>query len=112
MGPVGELDQHHPDITAHGQDHFTEILGLALFAGGEMDLADLGHPIDQTGHLGAKLLLDLFQGGQGILDRVVQQAGDDRRHVQLHRGQELGDLNRMDEVGLPGAAFLALMHAF
>ena len=77
-----------------------------------MDLADLGHPIDQTGHFGAKLLLDLFQGGQGILDRVVQQAGDDRRHVQLHRGQKLGDLNRVDEVGLPGAALLALMHAF
>ena len=37
---------------------------------------------------------------QRVLDDVVEQAGGDGDDVELHVGQEVGDLERVDEVGL------------
>ena len=48
-------------------------------------------------------------GGQGVLDDVVQQAGGDGHDVQLHVGEEIGDLERVDEVGLARVADLSLV---
>ena len=43
----------------------------------------------------AEQLVDLGARRVGILDRVVQQRGDDRRIVELEVGQDRGDLERM-----------------
>ena len=46
---------------------------------------------------------------QRVLDRVVQQRGDDGRHVQLEVGQDGGDFERMGEIGIArGAELLAV----
>ena len=47
--------------------------------------------------------------GQRVLDDVVEQAGGDRDDVELHVGQEVGDLERVDQVGLARMAHLSLV---
>ena len=44
-----------------------------------------------------------------VLDRVVQQAGDDRGAVELHARQELGDVERMGEIGIARGPALRAM---
>ena len=56
-----------------------------------------------------KLLADALDRGQGVLDDVVQQPGGDADDVQLHVGEDVGDLEGMDEVGLAGMADLSLV---
>ena len=104
--PVGELDQDDPDVVDHRQQHLAEVLGLALLARGEADGADLGHPLDDVGHLGAEHRLEAVGRGQGVLDDVVEQAGGDGDRVHLEVGQDGGDLERVHEVGLARVAHL------
>src|SRR3546814_8101709 len=53
---------------------------------------------DLPGDVLAEQLLDLPERRVGVLDGVMQQRGDDRRAVELHPGQDLGDLKRMGEI--------------
>ena len=48
---VGELHQDHPDVVDHRQQHLAVGLGLALLAGGERDLRDLGDAFDDVEHV-------------------------------------------------------------
>ena len=75
----------------------------------ERDGADLRDPLDDVRHVVAEGLADSLDGGEGVLDDVVEQAGGDADHVQLHVGQDVGDLEGMDEVGLAGMADLPLV---
>ena len=59
--PVGKLDHNDPDVVGHGKEHLTEILGLLRFFGGELDLTDLGHSIDDVSHVRPEKLFDLLQ---------------------------------------------------
>ena len=59
--------------------------------------------------VGAEQLLDAFDRGLGILDDVVKQAGRDRDHVKLHVGQQVGDFERVDQVGFARVAHLSLV---
>ncbi len=123
--PVAQLDEDDPDILTHGQKHFAHVLGLLvltggeldlaqlgdpvdLLTGGELDLAQLGDPVDQQRHVFAKGLFHRLQRGIGILDDVVQQGGHDtvgihaqldeqRRHVQ-----RVGDIRLARQPHLPG----------
>jgi hypothetical protein len=105
--PVGELDQQHADVVRHGEQELAQILGGALILGLRLDLAELGHAIDQPPDVGAKQSLDLLGGGQRILQRVVEQRGDDRFAVEVQVGQNARDLDRMAEIGVARRAFLA-----
>ncbi len=69
--PVGQLDQHHPHIRDHGQQHLAHVFGLAVLAIGELDLVDIGDALDDVGHLVAESGGNLFVGGGRVLDRVV-----------------------------------------
>ena len=46
---------------------------------------------------------------QRVLDDVVEEPGGNGDDVELHVGQEIGDRERMDEVGLARMADLALV---
>ena len=94
--PVGELHEDDADVVHHREQHLAEVLGLPLLARGERDGADLGHPFDHVGDLGPEQLLDALDGGQGVLDDVVEQAGGDGDRVELHVGEDVGHRERMD----------------
>src|SRR3546814_13982352 len=77
------------------------ILGLRL------DLRKLGHAVDQPPDVGAEQSLDFLGRRQRILERVVEQRGDDRLAVEAEIGQNARDLDRMAEIGVARRAFLA-----
>ena len=73
------------------------------------DRPELGHPLDDVGDVLRRRAPDPLDRGLGVLDDVVEQAGGDGHDVQLHVGEQVGDLERVDEVGLPGMPDLALV---
>ena len=70
------------------------------------EAAELGDAVDQAGDVLAEQAGDLVARGVGVLDRVVQQAGDDRGGVEPHLGQDAGDLDGMGEIGVARGAHL------
>ena len=107
---VGQLDEDDAHIGDHGQQHLADVLGLAVFAVGELDLVDLGDALDDVRDLFAEVCAAISSaGGRRVFDGVVQQAGGDGGRVQLHLRQNLRDFKRMHDVGLAGGAHLALV---
>ena len=106
---VRELDEDDADVVDHREQHLAEVLDLALLAARERNRADLGHPLDDVRDVVAKGIADAFDGGERVLDDVVEKAGGDADDVELHVGQNVGDLERMDEVGLARVADLSLV---
>ena len=74
---VTELDDHDADVTAHGQQHLAQVLGLQLFDIGKLDLGQLGDAVHQRGHLFAESGGQVGQRGGGVLHHVVEQGGGD-----------------------------------
>ena len=107
--PVGELDQDHPDVVDHGEEHLPVRLGLALLGGGEGDLRDLGDTLHDVEDVGTEVLQEALGGGEGVLEDVVQQAHRHADGVHPHLGQDRGHLEGVHEVGLARGADLALV---
>ena len=110
VDPVRQTDEKNPDIGRHRQNHLPEIFRLPLLLIAEGDLADLRQPVDEKGHLFAECLFDLFQRGQGILDRIVQKTRHERRRIEFHVRQDAADLHGMRQIGFAGEADLSLMN--
>ena len=51
--------------------------------------------------------LDPLDGRQRVFDDVVEEPGGDGDGVELHVGEEIGDRQRVDQVGLAGMADLS-----
>ena len=107
--PVGDLDEDHPDVLAHGHQHLPQVLHLLLLLGGVVDAGQLADALHQVGHGGGKHLGDLLMGGGGILDGVVQQRRDDGFAVQMQLLHH--DLGHRQRVGDKGRAVLAHLGA-
>ncbi len=98
--PVGQLDQQHAHVLAHGEQELAQVFRRALVLGHLLDLGELGDAVDQPGDLGAEMLLDLLDRGERILDRIVEQRGDDGLLIELQVGHQPGDFDRMAEIGI------------
>jgi hypothetical protein len=106
---VGELDEQHADIGRHGQHQLAEILRMLGMVRLQLDAGELGDAVDEARHFLAEELLDLLQGRVRVLDRIVEQAGDDGSAVELHARQQLGDAQGMGEVGIARGPALGAM---
>ena len=104
--PVGELDQQDADVVRHGEQELAQILGGALILALRLDLGELGDAVDEPGDVLAEQLLDLGRGRQRVLDRVVEDGGDDRLVVEMEVGEDAGDLDRMAVIGVARGAGL------
>ena len=71
-----------------------------------LDLGELGDPVDQPRDVLAEQLLDLVGRRERVLDRVVQDRGDDRLVVEMQVGEDAGHLDRMAEIGVARGAGL------
>ncbi len=107
--PVGQLDQHHANVTHHGQQHLAHVLGLAIFAVGKLDFVDLGYALDDVRHLVAKFLSNLLVGGRRIFDGIMQQRRSHGGRIQLHLDQHLGHFEWVNNIRLARGACLALV---
>ena len=105
--PVGELHQQHADVVRHGEQELAQILRRALVLALRLDLGELGDAVDQPRDIVAEMLLDLLRRRQRVLDRVVEDGGDDRLVVEMEVGEDAGDLDRMAEIGIARGAVLA-----
>ena len=112
MQPVAQLDQQHADILAHREQELAQVLRRTLVLWQLLDLGELGHAIDQPRDLGPEIGLDILDGRQRILDRVVQQRGGDGLLVEAQIGHQPGDLYRVTEIGVTARALLrpVLLH--
>ena len=109
VGAVGQFDENDAHVARHGQQHFAKGLGLVFFAGGEVDLFQLGQAVDQLGHGRAKALDQVYFGDAAVLHGVVQQGGHEGGGIELPLGALGGHSDRVRDVGLPAAAQLAQM---
>ena len=107
---VGELDQDHAHVGRHRQQHLAEILGLRFELALELDLLELGQAVDEVGDLGAEALDQFVFLDVLVFDHVVQQGGHDGLRIELPLGANLGDGDRMGDIGLARLADLAQVH--
>ena len=83
MQAVGQLDDHHPDVLAHGEQQLPVGFGHLFLVGLVVDLGDLGVAVDDHGNRRPEQLLDVIQGGAGILHQIVHVTGTHRFRVHL-----------------------------
>lgn len=107
---IGEFDEDDADILHHGEEHLADAFGLALFARIELEFGELGDAVDTGGDIVAELFPDLFDGDAGIFDQIVQDTGDKAGAIRRHVGEDMGDFERVNEIGLAGLPLLAGVH--
>ena len=98
--PVGQLDQQHPPVVGHRDEHLADGRGLLGLLGVELQPVQLRDPVDHPGHPVAELRSDVLQRQPGVLHRVVQQR---RRHgllVEPQLGHDGRHGHRVRDVGL------------
>ena len=72
-----------------------------------LDLADsLVTPSTSRATFVAEQLLDLLAGRERVLDRVVEDGGDDRLVVEVQVGEDAGHLDRVAVIRIAGGALL------
>ena len=71
-----------------------------------MNLRDLGVAIHDHGNRWAKKLSNIIQSGSGIFNDIMHVARADRFWIHVQIGQDAGNLNRMDDIGLARLAML------
>ena len=103
--PVGELDDQHPDVARHRDDHLADRLGLRRVA--VLHLVELGDAVDEDGDLVTEVGAQRVEGVGRVLDRVVQQRRDERRLGHADVGQDRGHRERVGDVGVAALAHLA-----
>ena len=59
---VGQFDEDDANVVDHGQHHLAQVFCLLLFAGGEINFADLGYALDDMRDLLAEFLADVDDG--------------------------------------------------
>ncbi len=106
---VGELDENHADVVDHREQHLAEVLRLPLLARRKLDRAEFGDPFHHVRDVRPEQLTDALNGGLRVLHDVVEEPGGNRHHIQLHVGQQVGDLDRVYQVGLAGVTDLSLV---
>ena len=101
---IGQLHENDADVVHHREQHLAEAFGLPLFARGKRDGADgadFGDALDHMRDLGAEMLLNLLDRRQGVFDDVVQQPGGDGDRVEPHVGENIRNLEGVDQVRFP-----------
>ena len=107
--PVRELDEEDADILGDGEEELPEVLGLRRLLRHQIQLLDLGQPLDQPADILAEGRVDLGAGRVGVLDRVVEERCGDRRIVELEVGEDCRHFERMREIGIAVGAPLRAM---
>ena len=106
---VGELDDDDADVLGHGDEHLADVLRLLLLVSRQRDFTEFGDAADELGDLIAKGRGKVFEGNVGVLDRVVQDGGDDGLVVHAEVKEDARDCDRVHDVGLTGITALVFM---
>ena len=109
---IGELDQQHAHVVGDGKQELAQVFRLLCPLGDKIELLQLRQPLDQCADVLPEERIDLVAGGGRVLDRVVQQRDRDGRLVEMHVGQDGGDLEGVGDVRVAARARLlaVLLH--
>ena len=107
--PVGELDENHAHVLAHGEDHLAEIFRLLLLVAAIVGATQLGDAVDQGGDLAAEQALISSNVVRVSSTVSCSKAADDARHVELQIGDDIGDRYGMNQIRLTGQTFLPVV---
>ena len=110
MQPVGQLDENHPDILGHGEEHPAEILRLFFLFRFEFDLRQLGHAHNERADLFAEHFADIRFGARRILHDVVQKRRGDRAVIESEIEQNIRHRDRVNDIRLARLALLPVVH--
>ena len=109
MQTIGELDQKDAHVVGDRKQQLAQVLRLLGFLGDEVELLQLGQPLDQRADIIAEHLIDLGARRGRILDGVVQQGSGDGGIVELEVGEDRRNFQWMREIGVAGGALLLAM---
>ena len=106
---VGQLDHDDADVLCHREEHLAVALELCLLLRLVLQAAEFRHAVDEHRDLVAEHLLHLLVRVDRVLDDIVQERRADGRIVEVQLREDLGDVQRVDDVGLPRHARLPFM---
>ena len=109
--PIGELDEEHAHVRGDGEQELAEVLALHRPLGDEVEALELGQAVDKPADLGPEHPVDLLQRRFRVLDRVVEDGGDDGGLIEAEVGEDGRDLERMGEEQVAGGARLGAVGA-
>ena len=109
---VGELDHDDADILCHRKEHLTIIFELYILLGHVLNAPELCHAVDQYRNILAEQFLHLLDGRVRVLDDIVQKRRADRLIVHMQPRENVGYMERMDDVRLAGDARLPAVRLF
>ena len=104
--PIGQLDDDHAGVLRDREQQLPVVLDLPLLQRMHRQRPDLRQPIDDRRDLPAEFLFDLLDRDRGVLDHIVDQAARDGDRIELQVGENLRDLDAVEDVVLPGKALL------
>ena len=108
---VGEFDEHDAHVVDHRQQHLADVLGLLLLVRDVADLRDFRQAVDEQRDFVAEIFPNRFEVDERVFDDIVEQTRRDGDFVEPHVGQDVGDFERVHEVGLARGARLPLVLA-
>jgi len=85
---VAQLDEEHADVARHRDAILREVLGLAIFLRGEVDLAELVTPSTSGRHSLPNSRSMSVRRRERVLDDVVEETGADARGVETQLGDD------------------------
>ena len=110
MQTVSKLDQKHADIIGNREQKLAQIFCRTLVLGLGFNFRQLSDAINQARHFRAKAAFDIFDRGQRIFNRVMQQRGDYRVLIHFEVSHQASNLYGMAEIGITRRTFLRPMH--
>ena len=110
MEAISELEQDHPNIGRHRNNHLAVVLGLRFVSRLKRKRVEFRYAIDERSCLVAEELSDLLERDGRVFDRVVEQRCNKRLGVEPKASADRRDADRMaDELFTRAAALIAVL---
>ena len=106
MKTISQLDQHHTNVTGHGEKHAAQVLGLLLRAVDKMNAPQFCDAIDKCPHLTAELGLKISRGHTTVLNHIMEKTCSNHGWAHAKLLQRLCNGKGMTDVGLPTGPLL------
>ena len=71
MQSVSQLDENHPHVACHRQQHFAEIFRLCVFFCFKLDAVELTQSVNQISYRFAKFAGDIFFTDVGVFHHIM-----------------------------------------
>ena len=106
MQTVGEFDDDNANILRHGDEHTPIVFLLLQLFGLKLHAGQLRHAVHQHGDFLAKLAANIVDGVYSVFHHVMQKCRTNRHVPQVHLGEDIGDVQRVNDISLPALAGL------